>query len=233
MKFIQKKYYDVEEIYTFSGLTTHDLEYFIHEEIIFLAVLIVFPITIIKSVSHLNSPTDFAERANKSNITPPSIDEEYTGLINIKPNTATALLNGRSTRLVSGFDNQNNRILVVKPGDGELVYPKDLKITADQLEILLSLASPSNIDFSHSNDYSRIKHNGIDYKLGPVQAAVIIIMHKASDQGDGWCNGRAMLSEITCDSKRMQDVFKQKANRDWKPLFERDFRGNIRIRRPK
>ncbi len=81
--------------------------------------------------------------------------------------------------------------------------------------------------FRASSDYREVRCNGHDFKLGPIQAEVVRILHEALRAGQPWQNGKAVLTAAGSKSLRMADVFKSKKN--WRLLILSDGKGSYRL----
>lgn len=89
-------------------------------------------------------------------------------------------------------------------------------------------AKPQNpAAFSQMHDYQHVSFNGLEFHFGPLQAAIVAILHKAS-LGDGpWRSGKAILEQAGSASPRMADVFKSQPN--WRKLIQSNRRGLYRL----
>lgn len=81
--------------------------------------------------------------------------------------------------------------------------------------------------FHASADYQNVRCNGSEFRLGPIQAQVVRILHAAALQGDPWQSGKAVLASAGSLSLKMADVFKSK--KDWQLLIESNGRGAYRL----
>ena len=81
--------------------------------------------------------------------------------------------------------------------------------------------------FHASADYQSVRCNGCEFRLGPIQAQVVRILHAAAKRGDPWQSGKAVLSQAGSRSLKMADVFKSK--KDWALLIESNGRGAYRL----
>ena len=81
--------------------------------------------------------------------------------------------------------------------------------------------------FSASADYSHIRCNGREFRLGPIQVQVVRILHAAARRGDPWQSGKAVLWEAGSRSLKISDIFKSK--KDWPLLIESNGRGAYRL----
>jgi len=81
--------------------------------------------------------------------------------------------------------------------------------------------------FHASADYQVVRCHGHEFRLGPIQAQVVRILHAAAQRGDQWQSGKAVLSQAGSRSLKMADVFKSK--KDWPLLIESNGRGAYRL----
>lgn len=82
-------------------------------------------------------------------------------------------------------------------------------------------------EFHASANYQSVRCHGREFRLGPIQAQVVRILHAAAKQGDPWQSGKAVLSQAGSRSLKMADVFKSK--KDWPLLIESNGRGAYRL----
>lgn len=81
--------------------------------------------------------------------------------------------------------------------------------------------------FQASADYKNVRCNGQAFRLGPIQAQVVRILHAAALRGEDWQSGKVVLAQAGSRSLKMADVFKSKQN--WPQLIESDGRGAYRL----
>ncbi len=81
--------------------------------------------------------------------------------------------------------------------------------------------------FHASADYHHVRCNGHEFQLGPIQAQVVRILHAATQRGEPWQSGKAVLGEAGSRSLKMSDIFKSK--KDWPLLIESNGRGAYRL----
>ena len=81
--------------------------------------------------------------------------------------------------------------------------------------------------FIHSADYLEVRCNGCRFKLGPIQAEAVRVLHESAQGAEPWQNGKVILSRAGSKSLRMADVFK--SQKDWRQLIRSDRRGRYRL----
>lgn len=93
-----------------------------------------------------------------------------------------------------------------------------------------SVSDPTDPPFLERNNYAEVVLNGELFRLGPLQAAVVRELHKASQTENPWCLGKALLANANSQTFRMVDLFKTKPN--WRTLIASDGRGYYRLNLP-
>ena len=81
--------------------------------------------------------------------------------------------------------------------------------------------------FVASHDYQEVLCNGHKFRLGPIQAQVVRVLHEAAEVGEPWQNGKKILTAAGSRCLKMSDVFKSKNN--WRELIRSDRRGGYRL----
>lgn len=81
--------------------------------------------------------------------------------------------------------------------------------------------------FTASADYMNVHSLGRDYRLGPIQAQVVRVLHVAALAGNPWISGKTILSSAGSKSLKMSDVFKSQAH--WRDLVQSNQRGLYRL----
>lgn len=78
-----------------------------------------------------------------------------------------------------------------------------------------------------SPDYREVRLGGETWRLGPLQAEVIRVLHAAHLAGDPWQSGKAILTAAGSKSLKMVDVFKSQPG--WRRLVLSNRRGDYRL----
>lgn len=81
--------------------------------------------------------------------------------------------------------------------------------------------------FMASADYMNVHSLGRDYRLGPIQAQVVRVLHVAALARTPWISGKTILSSAGSKSLKMSDVFKSQAH--WRDLIQSNQRGLYRL----
>jgi hypothetical protein len=83
------------------------------------------------------------------------------------------------------------------------------------------------VGFQATPDYRAVVVGHRAFKLGPIQAKIIALLHRAARDGVPWQSGKDILSKAGSRCLRMQDVFKSQPG--WRELIESDGRGAYRL----
>lgn len=103
----------------------------------------------------------------------------------------------------------------------------------DRLEHELGLtpihrARPERVvGFQATRDYRAVVIANRAFKLGPIQARIVKLLHHAALDGTPWQSGKEILTKAGSRCLRMQDVFKSQPG--WRELIESDGRGAYRL----
>ena len=81
--------------------------------------------------------------------------------------------------------------------------------------------------FLASPDYHNIRSQGREFRLGPIQAQVVRVLHDAARAGNPWLSGKAILSAAGSRSMKMSDVFKSQEH--WRDLIASNQRGLYKL----
>jgi len=77
--------------------------------------------------------------------------------------------------------------------------------------------------FHASPDYHHVRCQGRDFRLGPIQAQVVRVLHDAARAGNPWLSGKTILAAAGSRSLKMSDVFK--SQKHWRDLIASNQRG--------
>ncbi|MCO6361590.1 hypothetical protein [Paracoccus sp. 08] len=101
----------------------------------------------------------------------------------------------------------------------------------DRLEAEIGFGAAAGVGrnggFHASADYQIVRCNGREFRLGPIQAQVVRILHAAASRGEPWQSGKVVLAAAGSRSLKMSDIFKSKQN--WSLLIESNGRGAYRL----
>jgi hypothetical protein len=82
--------------------------------------------------------------------------------------------------------------------------------------------------FKYSDDYRWVRIRGRDYRLTPMQAQVIQILHKAYLDSKPELGVDRILAEIDARSSRLRDIFRSRPG-SWGNLVKKTSRGVVRL----
>ena len=83
--------------------------------------------------------------------------------------------------------------------------------------------------FWHAPDYSEVRLHGVPYFFtGPIQQAVVRILHAAAEAGSPWKSGKAVLAEARSAGTKMGHLFSR--HPCWGTLLLSNKRGQYRLR---
>jgi hypothetical protein len=89
-----------------------------------------------------------------------------------------------------------------------------------------------NSTFEHTADYSWVKFNCKEYRLGPIAARVVQCLHEAYQRGQPEMTGARLLEIAGAPdtSRRLQSFFR--SNGAWKTLVVSPHKGRYRLNLP-
>lgn len=160
----------------------------------------------------------------------------YAGLLDLMETDVLKLFkHGEAS--VEYFHTENPNYCKLAEGDDPIrVYLADLLVRDAErrrAEAWIQAASGKAArprELTQTYGYRQVTYNGLEFQFGPIQAAVVEILHQASLSGSPWRSGRSILEEAGSASVRMADVFKSKP--EWKRLIQSDRRGLYRLAPP-
>jgi hypothetical protein len=65
-----------------------------------------------------------------------------------------------------------------------------------------------NEELAHSQDFSSVRVNGVEYTFSPIQAACVKVLYEAWQNGTPDVSSSYLLSDIESDSRHIRDIFK-------------------------
>ena len=91
----------------------------------------------------------------------------------------------------------------------------------------MNLAHGRAAGFVHGRDYRKVSLDGLEWSLGPMQARVVAILHRAIRERAPWRSGKRVLEEAGSSSACMSGLFKRQPR--WRDLIKSDGRGFYRL----
>ncbi|WP_424931925.1 hypothetical protein [Amaricoccus macauensis] len=221
---VNKKYFDLEEVSERWGVRIRDLGYLAENDELKVSTRL--------EDAHLEHGS--LEVDNDQDVRIPHERSWYTGIIDLKRRDAFRIFRYGAAD-VGQFEARDTEYTVaidptpsVKVRIDHLVVRRDER---DRLEAAHDNACQivgDSIRFQHAPDYRTVRLGATELSLGPVQADVVRLLHKAALTDQPWCDGKTLLSKAGAASFRMSDVFKSQAR--WRDLIQSDGRGRYRLR---
>ena len=221
---IEKAYFSVEEILRRWSIPEEDLVYLAENDELRLSIRV------------YGLPLEFGEFADDGSGRVHRTPTErycYSGLLDLHASDVFRIYRAGEAYLSEFREGQSDYVTLWGAVDahyaviGDLVLRRDER---DRFELKAGFSSggqPEDRAFIASHDYSEVRCNGCRFQFGPIQAAVVRVLHDRARAGQPWQNGKLILSEAGSKSLRMADVFKSKSN--WRALIQSDRRGNYRL----
>jgi len=222
---IEKAYFTLPEVLARWAMPEVDLAYLAENDQLRLSVRI------------LNLPIefgDFEETDEGRHFSIPAERSLYNGLLDLHVEDVFQLFRLGEVN-VTGFRTEradyacfygSRECLKIRKPD--LVLRREER---DRFEAATGFGGASSIkraaSFHVSDDYRSVRCNGREFRLGPIQAKVVRLLHAAAQRGDPWQSGKAVLSLAGSRSLKMVDVFKSK--KDWQLLIESNGCGAYRL----
>jgi hypothetical protein len=227
MRLVQKDYFTVDELIERWEMSRRDFEYLAENGHVRLSVR-VFGVAIERGDIHVEEGgrwfTVPCERARRS------------GLFELTERDVHTLFKTGEV-LVDRFDVGEGRYCeITEPSQPVRVQLKDLLVREEErrrAEEWMRAAGPKPEmprELRQTNDYQHVSYNGLEFHFGPLQAAIVSILHQASIGDCPWCSGKAILEQAGSVSPRMADVFKSQPH--WRRLIESNRRGLYRLVAP-
>lgn len=224
MRLLTKEFYTLAELQAVWEMADHDVQY--------LALTGDLKLTVIVHGVHLTS------RLPGWGYRYGTIPRTYSGILDLKMHDADYVLRHGEVA-ISKFEMPNgDKGQLVEDGARITVRREDLLVTNDQREHvernILKLQEPDPqpvpAPFEYSWDYRRVELGGETFSLGPKQARIVGLLHRAHMEGDPWRTGRQLLDHAGSSADRVRDLFKSQS--DWTKLIESDGRGLYRLAIP-
>ena len=222
---IEKAYFTLPEVLARWSMPEVDLVYLAENDQLRLSVRI------------LNLPIefgDFEETDDGQRFSIPTARSSFNGLLDLHVQDVFQLFRLGEVSITrfrtakadyACFYGSRESLTICKP---DLVLRREER---DRFEAATGFGGASGMKpaggFHASADYQSVRCNGREFRLGPIQAQVVRILHAAAQRGDPWQSGKAVLSQAGSRSLKMADVFKSK--KDWPLLIESNGRGAYRL----
>lgn len=224
MRLLTKEFYALSELQMAWEMADHDVQY--------LALTGDLKLTIMVHGVHLTSRLPgWGYRHGK-------IPRTYSGILDLKIRDADYVLRHGEAAIYKFAMPNGDKGQLVEEGGRITVRREDLLVTHDQREhvernILMlhePVALPVSAELEYSWDYRRVELGGETFSLGPKQARIVALLHRALMEGDPWRTGRQLLDHAGSSADRVRDLFKSQS--DWTKLIVSDGRGLYRLAIP-
>ncbi len=224
MRLLTKKFYALAELQAAWDMPDQDVYYF--------AMAGQLKLTFIVHDIEVSSPLPLIAFRNRK------IDRSYSGILDLKVGDADTILRTGSAE-VWAFEMPNgDHGHLVSVDDKILVRREELLVTDDQrehveqniLKLHEPVAPPVCAEMEYSWDYRRVQLGGATFSLGPKQARIVGLLHRAHMEGEPWRTGRQLLDHAGSSADRVRDLFKSQS--DWTKLIVSDGRGLYRLAIP-
>jgi hypothetical protein len=223
MRLVQKEYFTIDELIDLWDMSRRDFMYLAENGHLRLSIRL-FGVAIERG--------DIEVEDNGRWFPIPSDIGRRSGLFELTERDVHTLFKAGEA-LVSQFHaDEGSYCEITEPSEPICVRPEDLLVRDAEKErverwLRGSVAAQKPRGLTQTNDYQQVTYNGLEFQFGPIQAAIVEILHRASLDGRPWCSGKALLDQAGSACVRMADVFKSKPQ--WKKLIQSDRRGLYRL----
>lgn len=112
--------------------------------------------------------------------------------------------------------------------DDILIKPEDLIILdEDKQRFEQKHLAAKDLEQVFDPEFRIVEVDGIAYRFGEMQSAILRRLHAAAIDGEPWQNGKKLLHAVGSESFSLSNVFKHKPV--WRKLVQSDSRGHYRI----
>jgi len=165
----------------------------------------------------------------------PTGSRRFSGLLDLCPEDLYSIFRGQEVALTEFQSSDGGYARLADDHAPHKVRKEDLLIRLeerDRFEVernrsVRSADAPTDGAFRASADYRHVQFKGKSFRFGPIQAAVVCALHKASLSKHPWQNGKSILEQAGSQSFRMSDIFKSQPG--WRDLIWSDRRGSYRL----
>ncbi len=160
----------------------------------------------------------------------------FSGLRDLRESDAFRLFRDGQVRIDQLAAPEGEYCYLLEPTRSVLVRLSDIVVRKEERDRverrhrLVRGGTPQGPALRQFNAYSEVHLGGLVFQLGPIQARVVKLLHKAAQAGEPWCIGKLVLGEAGSACTRMADLFKSQPH--WRRLIESDGRGRYRLSLP-
>jgi hypothetical protein len=227
MRLVQKDYFTVDELIERWEMSRRDFEYLAENSHLRLSIRVFMASIEWGEYERLGTRCWFPVVTRKG---------LHSGLLELIETDVIKLLKLGQVS-VEYFHAENPNYCKVAEGDdpidvhlADLLFRDEERIRAEKWMLSTSANPQKSRALTQTNDYQRVSYNGLELHFGPVQAAIVAILHQAFLDDSPWCSGKAILERAGSVSPRMADVFKSQPH--WRKLIISDRRGLYRLAAP-
>ena len=224
MRLLTKEFYTLAELQAAWDMPDQDIYY--------LVVSGQLKLTFMVHDTQVRSPLPLMHYRSRE------VGRSYSGILDLKVRDADTILKVGSAEIFAFQMPNGDDGRLVSVDDKIMVRREDLLVTHDQrehverniLKLHEPVAQPVSVDFEYSWDYRRVELGGETFSLGPKQARIVGLLHRAHMEGNPWRSGRQLLDHAGSSADRVRDLFKSQS--DWTKLIVSDGRGLYRLAIP-
>jgi hypothetical protein len=224
MRLVQKDYFTVEELIERWEMPRRDFEYLAENGHLRLSVRLA-GVALEWGEYERHGPSCWFQVTTQVGL--------YAGLLDLMESDVLKLFR-HGEALVEYFHAENPAYCRTAEGDdpicvrlADVLVRDHERLRAENWMQAASAKRRKPAGFSQTNDYKQVSCDGLDFHFGPVQSAIVAILHRASMDGSPWCSGKAILEQAGSVSTRMADVFKSQPH--WRKLIQSNRRGLYRL----
>lgn len=224
MRLLTKEFYALSELQAVWEMPDHDVQYLVLSGDLKLT-------SMVHGVHLTSRLPGWGQRYGR-------ISRVYSGILDLKIRDADYVLRHGEVAIFQFEMPNGDKGHLVEKDSRITVRREDLLVTQDQrdhierniLKLHEPAPTPVSADLEYSWDYRRIELGGETFALGPKQARIVGLLHRAHMEGDPWRTGRQLLDHAGSSADRVRDLFK--SQNDWTKLIVSDGRGLYRLAIP-
>ena len=138
------------------------------------------------------------------------------------------------------FENKECKIAIARIGDKDLKKILTNPLCVGFFDLRIPISQIKEFEFKHrnlepdedvlellSNDFTRFRWYGKEYRFGELQAKVIKRLWQAWEDGEPWVYGKIILRDIGANSERIKSIFSH--NKYWRNIIRSDRNGKYSL----
>lgn len=224
MVFIDKRYFDLDEVSARWGLRIRDVRYMAE----------IGDLRVSTRLEGARLERGAIEIGRDREHLIPFEQEWFSGIIDLRRRDAFCIFRDGHAEVVHFHAEADEYAAVIEPTRPLIVRLDHLVVRRserDRIEALHGGAGHTvaeGIGFQHSSDYRNVGLGAVELVLGAVQTQVVRELYQAALSESPWRDGKVLLSEAGATSQRMADIFK--SQKLWRQLIHSDGRGRYKLR---